>query len=56
MRRIATLLGLVALFAALLKMLGYFDVLETSGLAGFAAAAVVILVVCRFCGIWPFSG
>jgi hypothetical protein len=56
MRRIGALLGLAALLVAVLKMLGYSDILETPGFAGCVAAGVVILVVCRFCGIWPFSG
>ena len=55
MRRVAAFLGLVGVIAIIEKVLVDCGLIELSLFLRFVAAGILIFLVCRFFGIWPFS-
>jgi hypothetical protein len=55
MRHIGVLLGFVAVLAITLNALGYINLLEISGYTQFVLPAVVVTLILRFLGVWPFA-
>jgi hypothetical protein len=56
MRRIAALLSLVGIITIIERVLVYFDFIQLSMFFRYIVPAALIFFVCRFFGIWPFSG